>query len=223
MSRMTTLIATVAGLALLAPSGRDVSAHGGGGSPTVLYQWNQILQDTIPGGGGAGAPRFYALTHIAIFDAVNAIEREFEPYRVPLADRRQRVGRRRRRRRRRTTCSSPSIRRRPPPTTRCFSSSSAAVRPDSNGRARRSAPASRRKSWPGGRTTGGSCPRSRRIPSRCSRAAGSRPRPANPRAHLHACPAGRAARDGLVDAVPAGTAADPDERDVCHRPQRGEG
>ncbi|HWN86177.1 MAG TPA: vanadium-dependent haloperoxidase [Vicinamibacterales bacterium] len=84
MSRTTTLIATVAGLALLAPSGRDISAHGGGGSPTALYQWNQILQDTIPGGGGAGAPRFYAITHIAIFDAVNAIEREFEPYFVPL-------------------------------------------------------------------------------------------------------------------------------------------
>ena len=39
-------------------------------------------QDTIPGGGGAGAPRFFALAHIAMFDAVNAIEREFEPYHV---------------------------------------------------------------------------------------------------------------------------------------------
>ena len=37
MSRTTTLIATIAGLALLAPSGRDISAHGGGGSPTALY------------------------------------------------------------------------------------------------------------------------------------------------------------------------------------------
>ncbi|MET0645662.1 MAG: hypothetical protein ABW208_03515, partial [Pyrinomonadaceae bacterium] len=81
----TTLITTVAALALLAPSGRDVAAQGGGGSPTVIYEWNKILQDTIPGGGGAGAPRFYALTHIAMFDAINAIERDFEPYHVTFS------------------------------------------------------------------------------------------------------------------------------------------
>jgi hypothetical protein len=84
MSRNTTLIATAVALALLAPSGRDVAAQGGGGSPTVIYEWNKILQDTIPGGGGAGAPRFYALTHIAMFDAINAIEREYAHYRVLL-------------------------------------------------------------------------------------------------------------------------------------------
>jgi hypothetical protein len=67
---------------MLAPAGRDLAAQGGGGSPAVIYEWSKILQDTIPGGGGAGAPRFYALTHIAMFDAINAIEREFEPYHV---------------------------------------------------------------------------------------------------------------------------------------------
>ena len=80
----TILIGTVAALTMLAPAGRDLAAQGGGGSPAVVYEWNKILQDTIPGGGGAGAPRFYALTHIAMFDAINAIEREFEPYRVQL-------------------------------------------------------------------------------------------------------------------------------------------
>lgn len=80
----TILIGTVAALTMLAPAGRDLAAQGGGGSPAVIYEWNKILQDTIPGGGGAGAPRFYALTHIAMFDAINAIEREFEPYRVQL-------------------------------------------------------------------------------------------------------------------------------------------
>ena len=80
----TILIGTVAALTMLAPAGRDLAAQGGGGSPAVVYEWNKILQDTIPGGGGAGAPRFYALTHIAMFDAVNAIEREFEPYHVQL-------------------------------------------------------------------------------------------------------------------------------------------
>ena len=52
--------------------------------PTVVFEWNQKIQDTIPGGGGAGAPRFFALAHIAMFDAVNAIEREFEQYHVRL-------------------------------------------------------------------------------------------------------------------------------------------
>jgi hypothetical protein len=51
---------------------------------TVIFEWNQLIQDTIPGGGGAGAPRFFALAHIAMFDAVNAIEREFEPYHVRI-------------------------------------------------------------------------------------------------------------------------------------------
>ena len=36
---------------------------------------------------GRCAPRFYAMTHIAMFDAVNAIEREFDPYRVRLRHR----------------------------------------------------------------------------------------------------------------------------------------
>jgi len=76
------LLTTVAALALLAQSGRDLAAQTGGGSPTVIYEWNKLLQDTIPGGGGAGAPRFYALTHIAMFDAINAVAREYAPYRV---------------------------------------------------------------------------------------------------------------------------------------------
>ena len=81
-----TLIATAAlALAVLAPSGRDVAAQGGGGSPTVIYEWSKILQDTIPGGGGAGAPRFYALTHIAMFDAINAIEREYAQFHVKFS------------------------------------------------------------------------------------------------------------------------------------------
>ena len=33
---------------------------------------------------GVLTPRFYAMTHIAMFDAINAIDREFESYRVQL-------------------------------------------------------------------------------------------------------------------------------------------
>jgi hypothetical protein len=72
MSRTASLVLSFA-VALAAPT-RAIA------DPTVLFEWNQIIQDTIPGGGGAGAPRFFALAHIAMFDAINAIERDFEPY-----------------------------------------------------------------------------------------------------------------------------------------------
>ena len=51
-------------------------------NPEVVIEWNQILQDTIPGTAGLQSPRYYAMMHIAMFDAVNAIERDYSPYRV---------------------------------------------------------------------------------------------------------------------------------------------
>lgn len=57
-------------------------------SPAVVLKWNQVLQNTLLPPGNPLTPRSYAMMHIAMFDAVNAIEREFEPYRVRL----QRVG-----------------------------------------------------------------------------------------------------------------------------------
>ena len=53
-------------------------------SPAVVLKWNQVLQDTLAAPGNPLTPRFYAMMHIAMFDAINAIEREFEPYRVRL-------------------------------------------------------------------------------------------------------------------------------------------
>lgn len=69
-------------LALVAAAGQPARATRS--TTGVLIEWNQILQNTIPGAGGVMAPRYYAMTHIAMFDAVNAIEREFGPYRVRL-------------------------------------------------------------------------------------------------------------------------------------------
>jgi hypothetical protein len=48
-----------------------------------------MRNSTLPQPGNPLSPRFYAMTHIAMFDAINAIERDFEPYRVRL---RTRVG-----------------------------------------------------------------------------------------------------------------------------------
>jgi hypothetical protein len=72
-----------AGLAVLAAAapGDVAGAHS---SPDVVLKWNQLIQSTLPPPGNPLTPRFYAMTHIAMFDAVNAIEREFEPYRVRL-------------------------------------------------------------------------------------------------------------------------------------------
>jgi hypothetical protein len=74
------LFAVTLGVALLAPSGREVRA--GGSSASVVFEWNQLLQDTIPKPVGVGSPRYYAMMHVAMFDAVNSIDREFEPFRV---------------------------------------------------------------------------------------------------------------------------------------------
>jgi hypothetical protein len=79
MSRAALLGATLI-VTLLAPNGRIAGANES--TQTIVFEWNQVLQDTIPGAGNVVAPRFYALTHIAMFDAINAIEREFEPYHV---------------------------------------------------------------------------------------------------------------------------------------------
>lgn len=53
-------------------------------SSAVVLKWNQVLQNTLAAPGNPLTPRSYAMMHIAMFDAVNTIEREFEPYRVRL-------------------------------------------------------------------------------------------------------------------------------------------
>src|SRR5688572_12976622 len=53
-------------------------------SAAVVLKWNQLLQSTLPQPGNPLSPRYYAMMHIAMFDAINAIERDFEPYRVRL-------------------------------------------------------------------------------------------------------------------------------------------
>src|SRR5687767_3966092 len=80
--KLTRMLGAAVAASLLIQTGSD--ARTSGTAAGVVLAWNQILQDTIPGPGGALAPRFHSLTHIAMFDAINAIEREFEPYHVDL-------------------------------------------------------------------------------------------------------------------------------------------
>jgi hypothetical protein len=78
----TTLTGVTLSLALLMPAGSPARAH----SPAadIVFEWNQILQDTVPTPHNVLTPRFFAMTHIAMFDAINTFERDFEPYRVRL-------------------------------------------------------------------------------------------------------------------------------------------
>ena len=48
----------------------------------VITDWNEVLLDTIRAVGGAPGPlsRTCAMTHVAIFEAINSIDRAYEPY-----------------------------------------------------------------------------------------------------------------------------------------------
>ena len=108
------LAATLA-LALLAGTGREVRATRVDPERRVRMEPDSTGHDSRRRSGGM-APRFYSMAHIAMFDAVNAIEREFEPYRVRLrrpgpriARGRRGAGRARRARRRSTRPRLPSM------------------------------------------------------------------------------------------------------------------
>lgn len=78
----TTILGTTLVIALSATTGQNLVASDP--PAAVVLKWNQLLQRTLPQPGNPLSPRFYAMTHIAMFDAVNALERDFEPYRVRL-------------------------------------------------------------------------------------------------------------------------------------------
>lgn len=46
----------------------------------MVHEWNRIVQETAPTPHGVLTPRFFALTHIAMFDAINLFDGAFEPY-----------------------------------------------------------------------------------------------------------------------------------------------
>jgi hypothetical protein len=80
MNRAGLFAATLV-LALLAPAGH--AARASGSSAAIVFEWNQILQDSFPT-QGVGTVRPFSMTHIAMFDAINSIERDYEAYHVRL-------------------------------------------------------------------------------------------------------------------------------------------
>jgi hypothetical protein len=55
-------------------------AWASGESADVIVEWNQLLQANMPAVPNPLVPRNYAMLHIAMFDAANAIERRYTPY-----------------------------------------------------------------------------------------------------------------------------------------------
>jgi hypothetical protein len=49
-------------------------------NPAVVIEWNQALQPTVPAALGPLGVRVYAIMHVAMFDAANAIERGYTPF-----------------------------------------------------------------------------------------------------------------------------------------------
>jgi hypothetical protein len=50
----------------------------------VIAEWHQQLQTNIPSTAALLSPRYYAMLHVAMFDAANAIERNYTPYHARL-------------------------------------------------------------------------------------------------------------------------------------------
>jgi hypothetical protein len=55
-----------------------------GGDREVVIEWNGLLEGTVPNSAGVTLPRYYAMMHIAMFDAVNSIEGGYTPYRTKV-------------------------------------------------------------------------------------------------------------------------------------------
>ena len=43
--------------------------------PGVIAEWNALLVSAVPPSAGADIPRYYALMHIAMYDAISSIDR----------------------------------------------------------------------------------------------------------------------------------------------------
>ncbi len=76
-------LASVASLAVAAASAQAYGRGAHGEDPEVIVEWNEILEGVLPA-SGLSPPRHYAMLHIAMFDAINSIERSHRPYRLKV-------------------------------------------------------------------------------------------------------------------------------------------
>ncbi len=79
MSKIRILSAALLYATIALSSGDPVRAQNLQGTDVVIH-WNQLLQSTLPATAGLASNRYFAALHVAIFDAVNAIERRYTPF-----------------------------------------------------------------------------------------------------------------------------------------------
>ncbi len=88
-SRLTALVGATGLLACLTASptgtaGARVAAAQPSGPPDVVLQWNEIMVESLASQNPFAAGRLAAITQVAVFEAVNSITREYEPYKEAL-------------------------------------------------------------------------------------------------------------------------------------------
>ena len=71
-------------LCALLPIHRPAAA-GPSPDPGVVIEWNQLAQATIPASAGPLAMRYYAILHVAMFDAANSITGRYTPFKTALS------------------------------------------------------------------------------------------------------------------------------------------
>ncbi|HEY0686870.1 MAG TPA: vanadium-dependent haloperoxidase [Steroidobacter sp.] len=76
LARAVLIVALVCVLPMNARAQRD--------SAEIVIEWNELLRQNLPPTAALAGVRYYAMLHVAMFDAVNVIEREYTPYRVRL-------------------------------------------------------------------------------------------------------------------------------------------
>ena len=57
-----------------------VSAKGQDTNPAVVIEWNELALTNAPASAGPMVVRYYTIMHIAMFDAVNSIQRRYTPF-----------------------------------------------------------------------------------------------------------------------------------------------
>ena len=84
---LTIVLLVMLVMAMAVTSTPTVKAHGD--DADVIVEWNALLQSALALPPPAGVPpaglqafRYFAMLHVAMFDAVNSIEERYEPYRA---------------------------------------------------------------------------------------------------------------------------------------------
>jgi hypothetical protein len=77
------LVAAAALLGALLPIHTPAEA-GPSPDPGVVIEWNQLAQATIPASAGPLGMRYYAIMHVAMFDAANSITERYTPFKTAV-------------------------------------------------------------------------------------------------------------------------------------------